>query len=44
VALAVKIATYSSGEALKNLSTQARARSTSSVLAAELGLTECGLP
>ena len=44
VAFGVKIATYSSGEALKNSSTCARARSASSVLAAEVGLIECGLP
>ena len=40
VAFGVKIATHSSGEALKNSSTYARARSTSSVLAAGVGLTE----
>ena len=44
VALGVKIATYSSGDAWKKSSTAARACSTSSVIAAEVGLTECGLP
>ncbi len=44
VAFGVKIVTYSSGEAWKNASTAARARSTSSVIAAEVGLSECGLP
>jgi hypothetical protein len=44
VALGVKIATYSSDEALKKSSTYARARSASSVLAADVGLIECGLP
>jgi hypothetical protein len=44
VAFGVKIATYSSGDARKKSSTVARARSTNAVIAAEVGLSECGLP
>ena len=44
VAFGVKIATYSSGSARKNSSTASRERSTSSVIADEVGLTEWGLP
>jgi hypothetical protein len=44
VALGVNTAAYSSGDALKCASTLARARSTSSVAAALVGFTECGLP
>src|SRR3954471_23471086 len=44
VALAVKITTQSSGDALKNSSTARRTRSTHSVVTAEVGLVECGLP
>ena len=44
MALAVKITLYSAGEALKKRSTAARACSTNAVAAAEVGLSECGLP
>ena len=44
MAFGVKITAYSSGLALKYLSTAARARSTSSVAADEVGLSECGFP
>ena len=44
VALAVKITSYSSGEAPEDPSTAARARSIASAVAAEVGLIECGLP
>lgn len=44
LAFSVKIASYSARSALKNSSTRARAPSTSSVLASDDGLLECGLP
>ena len=44
LALAVKITSYSSADALKNCLTASRASSTSRVAAAELGLCEWGLP
>ena len=44
VALGVKMQAYSLAGALKNRSTAARACSTSTVAADDVGLTECGLP
>jgi len=44
VAFGVKMATYSSGSARKKRSTASRERSTSSVIADDVGLTEWGLP
>ena len=44
MAFGVKMTAYSSGLVLKYLSTVARARSTSSVAADEVGFAECGFP